>query len=87
MEKTVLVSPKVEESFKKLELASLYTDANNDQERANLEMQTKRFGDSVIPAYYVVDPKTGKVLSSKVGACSVDEFVEFLERGVAAYPR
>lgn len=83
----MLVSPPVEETLKKLELASLYTDANNDEERANLSTQSQRFGDSVIPAYYVLDAKTGDVLSRQVGACSEEEFLAFLARGLAAQPR
>jgi len=78
----VLVASPVSERFSRLALASLFTDANSDEERANLKTQTEKFGGSVIPAYYVVDPASEKILAEHVGACSVDEFVEFLEKGL-----
>ena len=81
MEATVFVAPKVQEAFKKFELAALYTDFPNPVEKANLRTQTDVFGGSVIPAYYVIDPATGKRLSEKTGACSEEEFLEFLAKG------
>ena len=84
MEKAVLPAPQVQKLLRQLEEAALYTDANTDEERANQATQIEKFGGAVIPAYYVVDPASGKVLSEQVGACSVDEFVAFLERGLAA---
>lgn len=82
MEVSVLVNPKVQKIFERLEPASLFTDANTEPERANLKTQTEKFGGAVIPAYYVVDPSNDKILAEKVGACSVEEFVEFLEKGL-----
>ncbi len=78
----MLVASPVTTLFERLELASLFTDANTDEERANLKTQTDKFGGSVIPAYYVVDPATGKVLAEQVGATGVDEFVKFLQKGL-----
>ncbi len=78
----MLVAPPVTKIFERLELASLFTDAPNDEERANLKVQTDKFGGSVIPAYYVVDPASGKVLAEQTGACSVEEFTAFLEKGL-----
>ena len=81
MEATVLVASKVQDAFKKFELAALFTDASTPEEKANLKTQTDVFGGAVIPAYYIVDPATGKVLSERTGACNEDEFLEFLKAG------
>jgi len=77
----VLVAPTVQEAFKRFELAALYTDANTSEEQANLKTQTDVFGGSVIPAYYVVDPSTGKVLSEQTGSSSEETFLAFLAKG------
>jgi hypothetical protein len=84
MEATVLVAPPVQAVFKKLELAALYQQAPTPEEQANLKTQIEKFGSTVIPAYYVVDAETGKVLAGQTGACSVEEFLAFLEKGLAA---
>jgi thiol:disulfide interchange protein DsbD len=86
MEGSVLIAPRVQETFKNLELASLYTDARSKAEEANLDVQTSRFKSSVIPAYYVVDPKTGAVLSEWIGQGSEDEFLAFLQKGLTGRP-
>jgi hypothetical protein len=83
MEGTVLVSSKVQEAFKRLELAALYTDGRAKEEEANLTVQTEKFKSSVIPAYYVVDPKTGAVLSEWIGQGSEEDFLAFLNKGLA----
>jgi thiol:disulfide interchange protein DsbD len=82
MERTVLIAPRIVDTFKNLETGSLFTDASTPEEQANLKTQTERLGGSVIPAYYVVDPASGKVLSEEVGACSEDEFLAFLKKGL-----
>jgi hypothetical protein len=78
MEKQFASSKKIQSAFEGFELASLYTDANTDEERANLKTQTDRFGSSVIPVYFIIDPATGKVVAEHTGACSVDDFLGFL---------
>jgi hypothetical protein len=80
MEARFASSKKIQSAFESFELASLYTDGNSDEERANLKTQTDKFGGSVIPAYYIVDPATGKVLAEHTGACSAEEFLDFLGR-------
>ena len=83
----MLVAPPVQEVFKRFELAALYQQAPTPEEQANLKTQIEKFGSTVIPAYYVVDPVSGKVLSGQTGACSVEEFLAFIEKGLAAFGR
>ncbi|MEZ0227993.1 MAG: hypothetical protein ACAI25_05160 [Planctomycetota bacterium] len=71
--------------FKKLELAALYQQAPSPEEQANLKTQLEKFGSSVIPAYYVVDPEKDEVLSGQTGASSQEEFLEFVNKGLAAF--
>ncbi len=87
MEATVLVAPPVQEVFKRLELAALYQQAPSPEEQANLKTQIEKFGSTVIPAYYVVDPETDKVLSGQTGASSLEEFLDFVKKGLDAYKK
>ena len=81
----MLVASPVHDVFKKLELAALYQQAPSPEEQANLKTQLEKFGSSVIPAYYVVDPEKDEVLSGQTGASSQEEFLEFVNKGLAAF--
>jgi hypothetical protein len=85
MEATVLVAPPVQEVFQRLELAALYQQAPSPEEQGNLKTQLEKFGSSVIPAYYVVDPVKDEVLSGQTGASSEEEFLFFVKKGLDAY--
>jgi hypothetical protein len=81
MEHEVLVAPRVQGEFRRFELGSLYTDGGTPDEDANLKTQIDTFGSSVIPAYYLVDPATGKVIAGHVGVTTEEKFLEFLSKG------
>lgn len=81
MEREVLAAPKVKEAMERFEKAALFTDAHTPEEDANADVQSKKFGSATIPAYYVVDPATGKVLAGTAeGSMSQERFLEVLSQ-------
>ena len=94
MENAVLNDPKIHDLLENFARIQLYTDSVpgiKDREledkllRTNWEKQEAWFGDVTLPSYAVVTPDGKRVLSSRKGLTSIQDFNKFLHEGLAKW--
>ena len=84
MEANVFPRQNIVDRFGQMELVKLYTDGGANGP-ANQQFQFEMTGTLALPTYVVVDPHTGQVLDQLIGYTRVDNFQEFLDRGIARF--
>lgn len=84
MEANVFPRQNIVDRFGQMELVKLYTDGGANSP-ANQQFQFEMTGTLALPTYVVVDPHTGQVLDQLIGYTRVDNFQEFLDRGIARF--
>jgi thiol:disulfide interchange protein DsbD len=89
MEESVFTAPAVRPRLEKMARVAAYTDGEGDREEvcdAQREMQLERFGTAALPFYAIIDPHNDQVLATFADMThSVDKYVKFLDKGLAAY--
>ncbi|MFN4146738.1 MAG: cytochrome c biogenesis protein CcdA [Runella sp.] len=53
----------------------------------NADLQITKFNNNAQPFYCIIDPATGQLLTTPVAYTNADEFVAFLDKGLAAFKR
>jgi thiol:disulfide interchange protein DsbD len=85
MESSVFIRPEVVDRFERdFVLSRLFTDGldeGDDFQRYQLRLT----GTVALPTYAIVDPEEQRLIARASGVMSVDEFVDFLDRGVSQY--
>ncbi len=85
METNVFVDPRVAERFdRNYVLVRLFTDGL-EKGQSFQRYQLRLTGTVALPTYAVVHPENETLIAKKSGVMSVDEFVDFLDLGRAAY--
>ena len=85
MEASVFIRPEVVERFRRdFVLSRLFTDGLDEGETFQ-RYQLGLTGTVALPTYAIVDPREKRLISKASGVMSVEEFVAFLDRGVASY--
>lgn len=84
MEANVFPRQNIVDRFGQMELVKLYTDGGANGP-ANQQFQFEMTGTLALPTYVVVDPHTGQVLDQLIGYTRLDDFQEFLDRGIARF--
>jgi thiol:disulfide interchange protein len=82
-ERAVFPRSEIQQRLAHFSLAQLYTDGGADGP-SNQKYELDHFGDVALPLYGIVDPKSGRVISSIAGVVSPAKFADFLDRGLAA---
>jgi thiol:disulfide interchange protein DsbD len=83
MESNIFTRPKVRDLLGRYLLVRLYTDGGKAQHKANLEMERKRFGTIAIPLYALMNAKD-EIIAQFAGLTrDEDEFIHFLQLGLA----
>jgi thiol:disulfide interchange protein len=81
MEANIFPKPEVEAEFKKMVLASLYTDGDGEIYERQQQLEQEKFGTVALPFYAILDGD-GNVKATFPGLTrNVQEFVEFLKKG------
>lgn len=82
MEANIFPLPEVEAEFKKMVLASLYTDGEGEVYERQQKMEQDMFGTVALPYYAILDGN-GKTIATFPGLTrNSKEFVEFLKNGL-----
>ncbi|MBI3723976.1 hypothetical protein HY251_08500 [bacterium] len=77
----MLAHPTVKQAMERFEKAALFIDGHTPDEDANASVQAKKLGTTTIPAYYVIDPRTEKVITGTAeGSMSRERFLEVLSQ-------
>ncbi|MBI4445553.1 MAG: thioredoxin family protein [Acidobacteria bacterium] len=85
MEANIFILPEVKQLFSKYVLVRLYTDGTKPEHKENLRFEQTRFGTIALPLYAVMSPED-EILSTFPGLTrNKEEFVSFLENGLARY--
>ncbi len=85
MESEVFPSKDVREELEQFQLAELFTDRPDAENRANAALRERLTKTSTNPVYVVMDPQTERVLKVYQGlAPNNEEFIKFLQAGRAA---
>ncbi len=86
MESNIFGRPRVRELLQKYVLVRLYTDGGKPEHKANLQMEQDRFQTIALPLYALLTP-TDEIIATFPGLTrSEEEFVAFLEQGLATPP-
>ena len=86
MESNIFGRPRVRELLQKYVLVRLYTDGGKPEHTANLQMEQDRFQTIALPLYALLTP-TDEIIATFPGLTrSEEEFVAFLEQGLATPP-
>lgn len=81
MEANVFPKPEVETEFRKMVLASLYTDGDGEIYERQQQLEQEKFGTVALPFYAILDGD-GKTIATFPGLTrNVQEFVDFLKKG------
>lgn len=84
MEANIFPRRDVRELFEKFVLVRLYTDGTQPEHEENRNLESERFGTIALP-YYAILSKDDRIISTFPGLTrQPEEFVEFLEEGLAA---
>ena len=86
MESNIFVRPRVRELFQKYVLVRLYTDGGKPEHEANLQMEKDRFQTIALPLYALLTPRDEIIATFPGLTRSKEEFVAFLEQGLATSP-
>ncbi|WP_246075170.1 protein-disulfide reductase DsbD family protein [Gracilimonas mengyeensis] len=84
MESNVFPLAEVQSRFEQMELVKLYTDGGTDGP-ANQRFQFELTGNVALPTYAIVDPESGRLITQKLGYTKKDDFVAFLDEGLAQF--
>jgi thiol:disulfide interchange protein DsbD len=81
MEANIFPKPEVEAEFRKMVLASLYTDGDGEIYERQQQLEQDKFGTVALPLYAILDGD-GKTIATFPGLTrNVQEFVDFLKKG------
>ncbi len=83
MESNIFPLPRVQELFRNYVLVRLYTDGGQPEHEENLRFEQERFGTIALPLYALMSPQDEAVATFPGLTRNKEEFIRFLERGLA----
>lgn len=84
MESNIFPHPEVQALFDKFVLVRLFTDGLKPEHKKNLQFERDRFGTIALPLYAIMSPDDEIIATFPGLTRDVNEFIEFLNRGLSA---
>jgi thiol:disulfide interchange protein len=88
MEGSVFPRSNVQSRLRRMVLVTAYTDADNETSEKQRDYQIKRFDTAALPFYAIINPHDDTILATFASMTNdVNEYVDFLDKGLAAFER